>query len=55
MRPATWPLDHPGTVRARALPAQSSGGGIGRGAEPPSEEAWVDDYATLLVKVEPRS
>jgi len=43
-------------VRAPALPAQPTlGGGIGRGAEPPSEEAWVDDYATLLVKVEPGS
>ena len=28
---------NPGPVRARALPAQSLGGGIGRGAEPPSE------------------
>jgi len=27
--------------RARALPAQSEGGGIGRGAEPPSEKEWV--------------
>jgi len=26
-----------GHVRARALPAQSTGGGIGRGAKPPSE------------------
>ena len=43
-------------VRAPALPAQSQGGGVGRGAEPPSEEvARVDDYATLLVKVEPAS
>ena len=42
-------------VRARALPAQSQGGGIGGGAEPPSEKARVDDYATLLVKVEPGS
>ena len=54
-------------VRARALPAQSQGGGIGRGGYPrhtraaargvgvggpPSEKARVDDYATLLVKVE---
>src|SRR3990170_4212520 len=28
----------PAHVRARALPAQPTGGGIGRGAEPPSEQ-----------------
>src|SRR3989338_9392660 len=27
--------------RARALPAQSMGGGVGRGAEPPSEGVYV--------------
>ncbi len=49
-------MSHHRAVRARALPAQPSGGGIGRGAEPPSEQvARVDDYATLLVKVEPGS
>ncbi len=31
------PSEDLGAVRARALPAQPSGGGIGRGAEPPSE------------------
>ena len=40
-------------VRARALPAQSLGGGIGRGAEPPSEvvveyEPRLVEEATLL-------
>jgi len=29
--------DYLAAVRALALPAQSLGGGIGRGAEPPSE------------------